>query len=134
MAQTMISGVVKPGRGGAGKIPEIKMQARQQATGMALVRGTLNVHTTDLNSALVELAEPHCDSSEDFSPGLGKMRIWHAVLHWNGHRFPCVVVRHDHTGTRYLEVMSDVNFEDKGIRSGSSVEIEVLTMSEISIS
>ncbi len=121
----MLHGKVCSGMGCASRIPEDMLRARSDAVGCELVRGTLNIAVDNLGHAVSLLGAPYLATDHDNS-NLGSLRWWRISLTLAGQdkQFSAFVVRHDNTGTWYLEIMGDRCFRDHGFHDGAEVLIE----------
>lgn len=126
----MIHGRVRSGQGGASKaMVGDRLRERSEVAGVELVPGTLNVHVDDLEGAVEALGEPWALSDQD-NEKLGPLRWWPVWLSveggFDGATRPLAaawVVRHEKTGTRYLEIVSDTNFRAAGLQDGEIVTV-----------
>lgn len=121
MLAEMIRGLVCTGIGRVHKLPEAVLQDRRAVTGMDLVPGTLNVRVDDLDAAIRALGAP--TASLPGPERLGPLRFWPVTVMVEYLTVPGFVVRHVHSVAPYLELVSDVQFREQGIRDGASVTI-----------
>lgn len=122
----MIIGKVDSGCGCASKTKEEAFQHRCSVSGVKLQRGTLNVRVPDLNLVIKDLKE--CTFQTDVhNEKLGPLEWWTVKI--INKQMPNIVyngfiVRHQKTHTKYLEIMSRINFRSQGFNDGDEVEIE----------
>lgn len=124
----MIIGWVVRGCGHASEIPEEMFRARCEAVAVDLVRGTLNVCVHNLRSVVAGLGPPH-NKTDEHNRTLGPLHWWKAEVFAD--KLPktgvrALIVRHTKTGTKYLELMSDVSFREEGLEFGEQVRIKLL--------
>lgn len=117
----MIEGILESGAGCASKVSNKIQAERCEAAGMPLKRGTINVRVQNLQAALEKLGAPVTETQQDAE--LGPLRWWSVYIIWSKRRFNGFVVRHQHTRTNYLELMSDTDFKEQGADKGDFVEI-----------
>lgn len=119
-----IVGTVCSGQGGASKAMQgERLRDRSEVAGMKLVPGTLNVQVDDIGDALAFMGEPA--TVTETSSKVGPLRWWPVSVSVEGvTEAEAWVVRHERTGTRYLEIVSGVNFRAAGAPDGSMVVIE----------
>jgi CTP-dependent riboflavin kinase len=123
----LFSGRVLSGSGSASHVPGDVFRARCAAAQVQLIRGTLNLCVDDIRAALRLLGPPDFATDID-TPHLGPLRWWRIMLILEGtaRPVPAFIVRHDGTGTTYLEVMATVRFRELGVMDGDIVVVERL--------
>lgn len=95
---------------------------RSKAAGVDLYPGTLNLRVDDVEAAVAALGEPGFLTDTD-NTKLGPLRWWPVVLTRGLRREDAFVVRHEHTGTGYIEVMAERCFRDLGWLDGDRVGV-----------
>lgn len=126
MHAEVIHGVVVSGQGGASRaMVGEKLADRSEIAGVPLVPGTLNVLPLRGDGMAVCMLGAPVHESEADSP-IGALRWWPVTLRIAaaGIDHPAWIVRHERTGTRYLEVVADLGFRDAGVQDGMAAEIE----------
>jgi hypothetical protein len=123
MSITCIKGVVKiNGSKGASNIADDVFAKRQIAASENLVRGTLNIGIDNLKPTIFTF--PPFKFESDIDNNLGPLRWWPILLEFeNFQAIHCksFLVRHLNTTTKYLEIMSTINFKNCGVVDAMNV-------------